>query len=659
MPARRRLPLGVWLGLAFAGGTGLWACGPGPPNWLLGDGVQLLKSPGTCLWKERFDQLLPAGSHPPVAQLRMGSDPPEEPLAVQGALHTAAAEQADLTLALGSDSPKRLKAILDRVGILRASFRAVDAFTLPGAKRPRIEATLPAGLPAEIDAYLTGAITYHEERFADARKIWESLLARPAAERRQRSVWAAFMLGRMALKRGPGKDVDPEEALRRFASVRQLVRDGFPDRLGLAGASRGWEARAEIDRGRPDRAAEIYFEQYAAGDETAGTSLDVTCKAARRAGRPALVAMARSPVARAVMTASIQPLDTAGAAAWLAAVEEAGVKATPGADGLACVAYAAGDFKAAQAWLDRAPADAPMTAWIRAKLLLRQGRLAAAAPLLGRASREHGLLSYRQAADDAGVVEVALGRYTAALSHLSESFGMDAAYVAERLLTSAELAAYVDRRDEQKGRLRDLLARRLAREGRFREARRYLQKPYRPALDRLVAGLRAEHRTERPAAQRAALLFAAACAARRDGMEILGTEVDPDWALELGMVENPRLPAPRTASRARKVLLWTPDAGRRAERSRARPDKRFHYRYLAAALARRAAALLPDGTEEKAEYLATAGSWLKLQDPDAALPFYRALEHCCGRTPTGHAAREIHWLQPVDACPATPAIPAP
>jgi hypothetical protein len=685
MPDRRHLRhrrLGAaWALLTLAGGTGLWACGPGLSGWLLGDEKQVLAYPRTCLWKEQLDELLPGGARLPPPRLRSAKEPPEEPLDVQGAQHTAAAEEADLTLALWNNSPKRRKAILDRVGILRASFRAVDAFSQPGVKRPRIEATLPAGLPAEIDDYLAGAIAYHEERFEDARKIWESLLARPAAERRQRSVWAAFMLGRTALRQTPGKPEDPAEALRRFAAVKQLVQEGFPDRLGLAAASRGWEARAELDRGRYDRAAEMYFELYAAADETAAASLDRVCRAARTAGRPALVAMARSPIARVLMTAMIEPSDTAWAADWLAAVKEAGVTATAGADGLACVAYAAGDWKAAQTWVDRAPKNAPLAAWIRAKLLLRQGRPAAAAAFLGRASREHGLPMGEQPAADAGVVEVALGRYAAALTHLRArdgAMGADAAYVAERLMTSAELAAYVDRLapaasvtsatsatgnttpgSSENQRLRDLLARRLARAGRFREARRYLRKSYRPALDRLVAGLKAEHQAKLPAKERASRLFAAACAARRDGMEVLATEADPDWALDDGMFDRGAFPEPGDESWRGKVLPPNPAGERRAAQSRAHPDKRFHYRYQAADLARRAAAFLPDGTEEKASYLATAGSWLKRKDPQAALPFYRALERCCGETPTGRAARAIHWFPDINACPATPTLPVP
>ncbi len=80
--------------------------------------------------------------------------------------------------------------------------------------------------------------------------------------------------------------------------------------------------------------------------------------------------------------------------------------------------------------------------------------------------------------------------------------------------------------------------------------------------------------------------------------------------------------------------------------------KRFHYRYRGADLTREAAALLPDGSAEKAGMLATAGNWLEGRDPEAARPFYEALLSCCGDTDLGRRARSIKAIPNVpDACP--------
>jgi hypothetical protein len=97
----------------------------------------------------------------------------------------------------------------------------------------------------------------------------------------------------------------------------------------------------------------------------------------------------------------------------------------------------------------------------------------------------------------------------------------------------------------------------------------------------------------------------------------------------------------------------TADERQRARRRTAVPMKRFHYRYRGADLAGEAAALLPDGSAEKAGMLVTAGNWLEGRDSEAAKPFYEALLSCCGETDLGRRARSLKAIPNVpDACPA-------
>ena len=84
----------------------------------------------------------------------------------------------------------------------------------------------------------------------------------------------------------------------------------------------------------------------------------------------------------------------------------------------------------------------------------------------------------------------------------------------------------------------------------------------------------------------------------------------------------------------------------RATRSRAEPYKRYHYRYVAAELAWRAASLLPDGVDATANALCAAGSWLKDRDPEAAERFYRALVRRCPETDLGRRAASLRWFPP-------------
>ena len=96
---------------------------------------------------------------------------------------------------------------------------------------------------------------------------WNALLNRPADERHYRSVWAAFMLGKVALKRG-----DPGAA-KWFELSRELAKTGFVDSLGLAADSYGWEGRGELQQDHPAKAAELFLTQLALGDEGAVVSL--------------------------------------------------------------------------------------------------------------------------------------------------------------------------------------------------------------------------------------------------------------------------------------------------------------------------------------------------------------------------------------------------
>ena len=321
-----------------------------------------------------------------------------------------------------------------------------------------------------------------------------------------------------------------------------------------------------MNRRRFDEALKLYLRQEKAGDPTALPS--IRRAAAKALDDPeALQRVARSPEARPIFTAwvlsvwnpqnSEDPLETGPARKWLAAIQSAGISQVESADRLAWVAYLGGDFAAAEAWAKRAPADAPMARWIRAKLLLRAGKVAEAEALLAQVrptlpagpGPDHDLWqSYEaqgpaavrpRAAGELGAVRLARGEYAAALDDLLRGgWWTDAAYVAERVLTVEELRAYVDktcpaalaaRYDPDKPRdedqpgyawrlqfaglvapsdeqisydLRDLLGRRLARAGRLADARPYLPEPRRAALDDFAQSLAQGRDGARPAADR-------------------------------------------------------------------------------------------------------------------------------------------------------------
>lgn len=386
-----------------------------------------------------------------------------------------------------------------------------------------------------------------------------------------------------------------------------------------------------------------------------------------------------------------------GVAAWLAALQKAGIKEVEGADRIAWAAYQGGDFAAARQWLDRAPGDAPMARWVSAKLLLRDGKLAEAQSLLEQTaatlpdpkltedeiymhtpeSAGGKLATPALARGESAVLLTTRGSYREALDRfLRGSFWVDAAHLADRVLSIDELKAYVDAtwpsdliRDlpedayplSQEGLaapnpaqlaydIRYLLGRRLVRAGRYEEAKAYLPADRAMSLDTFTTSLRQGEDTRQPADHRATALFRAACVARKQGMELMGTELDPDWFLFEGQYEVVEYREQLYGRAENPHLKPGPDELQKYEQYLPAPDARFHYRYKAADLARKAATLLPDGSDQKARILATAGSWLKARDPEAARPFYKALLDCCGDTELGQEAQRVRWFPEVPDC---------
>ena len=364
------------------------------------------------------------------------------------------------------------------------------------ARRPKFgNVQVVAGLPAEFADYFEGFIAWQDPAILEkqpAREAWERLLARPVEERRYKSTWAAFMLGKA------WEHNDPDRAVGYFRQVRQLTRNGFKDSVGLAAASLGLEARVMLRKKDFPSAIELYLEQFASGDPTAIESLRISAAQALSSSANTLIRLAKNPLTQKVITAYIisRPSDDAifdegeesGPDAseetsrgsrqelgtrWLAAVEAAGVSDVASAEALALAAYRMNRMQAAQRWIKRAPSN-PVAQWLQAKLLLRAGKLDSAAALLAKLSplfpivhegtnapapRElkdtltvrgpawtgHWVSAERHLHGELGVLRLSRGEYARALDALlTAGFWMDAAYVGERVLSLDELKNYVD-----------------------------------------------------------------------------------------------------------------------------------------------------------------------------------------------------------------------
>ncbi len=398
------------------------------------------------------------------------------------------------------------------------------------------------------------------------------------------------------------------------------------------------------------------------------------------------------------------------------ALKRRGLEKIEGADRVAALAYRTGRYDLAATLANRQ--ETALSWWVRAKLALRKGDTAAAVQAYARAAqgfpRNDASLDPSNAnllMGEQGVLTLSRGQYVEALTqfhraatqsarqnrgYYSASYGdyyNDMAYVAERVLTTDELKTYVDahapaspmpsaqavqaKAAQQQGRpslrwvalelapltvednLRQLLARRLVREGRVEEAlpyfpderdERFVQSSYddqgreTPVIWRLRAKAReygqALERAHHPwrATSRAQGWYEAAVIARRQGMEIMGYEQGPDYAVYggsypggagrgIGMYGNEDKPLPdNPQARAQADLpgpLVTDEERRRYAASEAKPYKRFHYRDIAADYIMKSADALPARSQAFAAVLCQGVNFVYYDQPRAEQLYLR------------------------------------
>ncbi|MDB6017213.1 MAG: hypothetical protein JWR19_1702 [Pedosphaera sp.] len=703
--------------LIITGASRLFACGPTFPNNLLNGGDASVLAAPVVNFSGELEQMK-LGPPKFTANITTNSytvDTMEADVSdLHAALKKAGVETREKERILKAYRAEREKLRLNAETMARwrrdewswedGSYKKKDKGSAPNLE----EITIVPGLPEEFADYFRGSIAYHRGETNDARIIWQALLDRPKSERHFRSTWAAFMLGQLC---GPEES---ESAISYFAQVRTLAREGFADTLGLAAASFGQEARVDLKQNKFEPAIEFYLQQYSAGDPSAIGSLGFAARDALREGTGELPNLAKNPRTQRLITAYIisrgKERPVLGEHAqdviktWLDAVETAEVRDVESAEQLALAAYQNGDMDLAQRWIDRAPST-PTAQWLQAKLLLRDGKLDRAASLLAHVVRlfpleprstnevaetslkdnlympfsdyypDTGLVA-NQILGELGVLHLARREYQESLDALLRSgHWMDAAYVAERVLTVDELKTYVNRNwpamddreapapklesadaelsynqetNTAKQEIRYLLARRLTRLCRGGEAREYYPKELQPRYAFLILALNTGRDETLPAETRATALFKAATITRHEGMELLGTELAPDYAVHGGSFDYGVDVDCRTNNPNGSVLSATPDELHRYTQNHADPEARYHYRYQAAFIALEAAKLMPNNSDATARVLCTAGSWLKRRDPETADLFYKALVRRCRNTAIGAEADRKRWFPELD-----------
>ena len=602
----------------------------------------------------------------------------------------------------------------------------------------------PQPVPQEFRLYAEGVMHLHQQDMEKARNAWNAVLALPVAERRHRSVWAAWMLYKTATM-----EADVIHWLDRVCEVVQ--REGCVDSLRMHPAALSLLAELKKD---PASLATLSTHYYNAK----ANERSIYCEALKQTARhiaaspdqSLAVQAAADPAAREIITLvlahdtddfSADPEGPAPStenqiggvsvlASWAAALKQAGVTDDPVLGDFAIALYRQQKYALARQFITSGGVTWG-TLWIRAKLDLQRGdkdsacrHMAEALRRFPAAEKQHvisqtetvydrwnngeplgevylrGLRNSRFLADSA-TMRLGIGDFSTSLKlFLDADCPHDAAYVAEHLMTSAELVAFIrehrmkclpSQAPRKPGRSGDqpvasdlladhqaaveallyVAARKLAREHWFKDARPLMPEALQPLFDRYVTLYHNGHNSVLRPDIRARSLMEAARIHRWMGMELFGAEGEPDgtvWKGEFGSdnlaglrdLMHRNLEAGEVVQKDEKglevsILKETPpsvpyplmpidEETSRLHGNMLWGKPRFHYRYEAAELAWQAAHLLPTESEEAAGMLGEAGSWIADRSPKEADRFYKEMIWKHWSTPIAREADKRRWF---------------
>ena len=328
-----------------------------------------------------------------------------------------------------------------------------------------------------------------------------------------------------------------------------------------------------------------------------------------------------------------------------------------GAAHLSAALYRAGRFEEAATFAQLE--EGAVAHWVRAKLALRSGlgevadsELALAAQTL-TAEEDWGPLDHRRPLHliegERAILALSRDDFDGAMMHARASCSWpDVAWVAERMVELDSLKRLVDglppvdpcmRRppstveeqdrygfwgpDDQHEGLRWLLARRLLRANRGREALPYFASRDRVDAELYVSALERAERSSEPL-EAASALYEASLLARYKGLQLLATEAAPDFGWTNGYYD----PHPREWGEGAPPVVdagWSPAEAARAGANAPPFDQRFHYRHVASRLAEAAANKVSPRSRAFTVLLCTAARFIVNDDPERVqLLFQRA-----------------------------------
>ncbi|WP_249553244.1 tetratricopeptide repeat protein [Shewanella sp. 8A] len=562
------------------------------------------------------------------------------------------------------------------------------------AEAEQLASQLKETLPSALTWYSLGAMAFDAKEYDKASDYFKKVIALPETERAGRSLWALYSLSRIELIKSKSAN-DNSHFAQANAYLQQLqaeVTQGAADplRLSLAGLGEQayillhqGQAQIEVARGEYeppkidvalnpatlDKIIELYATQSAEGDSSGYDSLLMLSRTLMAKNLLELKPLLQQPSVQQLLIAYWQ--SSANDFAFDGQLTEMGQQVakiltifpTDGlmlsqGDKLAAIYYQLGDYASAERLIALAKPSG-LTWWLTAKLMMQKGDQAQAAKAYAEAVRHFPTdmnaatattsqqdaqqqaieadaeqATYCRIRAEQGVLSLERGEYVDALNQLfasGDEYWQDIAYVAERVLTTAELKLFVDEHvpvmnfeypkdsdwydsvEPLNNRLRYLLGRRLLREGAIAEAPAYFSNP---TLNANVQEYGKALTTAKSSKgiESARAYWTAAELARHQGMEILGFELAPDYSIYAGMFDL------RDWYAADKL---SDKEQQRISASQAIPDKRFHYRYQAAELASKAADLVPHNSQAYAALLCQATGWVLYRDDELAQRYYK------------------------------------
>lgn len=521
--------------------------------------------------------------------------------------------------------------------------------------------TQGASLPTELRVYLEGAAALRQDDQTAAQQYFQTVLQLPAQEQKQHSLWALYTLGRLQAQQG--NDV---AAIQSFQQVRARAIAGADDDLALAVDSFGEEARIHKNQEQWSQAIALYAAQSAQGDPSGVASLAMVASELMVLPLEQLQPLLADAWVKRLLTSWLlsnfsqygyQSSDTLNSAQQkyyrqiVQALAQTKNIEPILAERLATLMYQNADYASAKQILPYA-GDGGLAWWVRAKIALREGRLSDARAAYAKAAhsfpkdQEWGerrnadyvseiVNPYCRVEGESAIVALKQGDYLEAFDQMWQGraqYWQDAADIAERVLTLDELKSYVDQhvpaaadqhdKDHNQyvelspeAKLRELLGRRMLRDGHYDGAAAYFRHELKVKVEAYIAAREIAASRWHFAATRAEAFYRAAEIARQDGLELLGYENAPDYAIWSGDFGGDDKP---------KASIWMgADEGKRQHASAAQPDIRWHYRNIAAELADQSADFLPARSQAFAAVLCKASGWVADTDASATKKYYQ------------------------------------